>query len=222
MKTQRAGPKCCLGVVPQNSARMFSNPAPILRKPLVKELLQANNGRTVIELGAGCLRNALHLQELGFGVSVLEVVGMEERFPSQYRAFRRVGGRVLKTLPRLGRFDFSLATFVIETICNSQHRSELIIRVRRSLRPGGFLIMSVRGPRDLLTAHNTGVPCSDWVSNFQPDVFQVVHPATTRAVSTHLRVQALAFSAQEENERTRTSSGCCLEMIENKGKQRTV
>ncbi len=161
MKTQRAGPKCCLGVVPQNSARMFSNPAPILRKPLVKELLQANNGRTVIELGAGCLRNALHLQELGFGVSVLEVVGMEERFPSQYRAFRRVGGRVLKTLPRLGRFDFSLATFVIETICNSQHRSELIVRVRRSLRPGGFLIMSVRGPRDLLTAHNTGVPCSD-------------------------------------------------------------
>ena len=140
---------------------MFSNPAPILHKPLVKELLQANKGRTVIELGAGCLRNALHLQELGFGVSVLEVVGMEERFPSQYRAFRRVGGRVLKTPPRPVRFDFSLATFVIETICNSQHRRELIVRVRKSLRPGGFLIMSVRGPRDLLTAHNTGVPCSD-------------------------------------------------------------
>ena len=73
------------GVVPQNSARIFSNPAPILRKPLVKELLQDNKGRSVVELGAGCLRNALHLQELGFWVSVLEVGGMEERFPFQYR-----------------------------------------------------------------------------------------------------------------------------------------
>ena len=124
-------------------------------------MLRCRPRPTVLELGGGCLRNALYLQKLGCRVTVLEVSGVEERFPKEYCRFRRLGGIVVSTMPQTGLFDIALATFVIETICAPRERKELLCRARVLLRPGGYLLLSVRGPADVLTAQGKGEACSD-------------------------------------------------------------
>jgi Methyltransferase domain len=151
---------CCAKVRPENSARLFHNPAPILKKPRVQGLLANCSGRRVLELGGGCLRNALYLQGLGFTVSVLEVGAMEARFPDQYRLFKRAGGRVMDQFPGRG-FDVAIAAFVIETICEPATRIALLAATQDRLTKSGFLVLSVRGPRDLVTAGAEGKRCSD-------------------------------------------------------------
>lgn len=152
---------CCEQVRPENSARSFKNPAPILLSERVQKILKSRNKGRILEIGAGCLRNSLYLLRMGFEVSVLEVKGMRERFPTEYSRFERAGGRLLNALPRQGSFDFGLGTFVIETICDPLVRREVVSGLRGLLRPGGCLILSVRGPSDLVTAWQKGKPCSD-------------------------------------------------------------
>ena len=124
-------------------------------------MLDRSDAGRVLEIGGGCLRNALYLQKLGFRVSVLEVTGMRERFPAEYDRFGRSGGALLHTLEHRQTFDLAVATFVIETICDPAMRRQIVSRVRHLLKPGGCLVLSVRGPSDLVTAHNKGVRCSD-------------------------------------------------------------
>ncbi len=154
-------PPCCRQVTSANSARFFRNPAPILRMPKVKAILKARKSANVLEVGAGCLRNSLYLQSIGHKVHVVETHGIEDRFQSAYSLFRRRGGKVVKSFPRKSAFHVVVATFVIETVCDPGQRKKLICAIKRCLLQGGCLIMSVRGPRDLLTAHNSGVRCSD-------------------------------------------------------------
>lgn len=151
---------CCDRVRPENSARYFPNPAPILIKPRTRQLLAAHTGARVLDLGGGCLRNALFLQRQGFRVSVLEVGAMEARFPDQYKAFRQEGGRVFETFPR-ARFEIAISTFVLETICRPQIRARLLASTLDALTSRGFFLLSVRGPRDLVTASAKGKRCSD-------------------------------------------------------------
>ncbi len=54
-----------------------------------------------------------------------------------------------------------ISTFVIETICDRRERIGLLRNVYAHLHPGGVLVISARGPRDLLTAVNEGVRCGD-------------------------------------------------------------
>src|SRR5690348_6772876 len=116
---------CCKEVIPANSARNFPNPAPILLKAIVMAQLNELKGGRVLELGAGCLRNSVYLQQ-HFKVDVLEVAGMDTRFPEQYRYFRAQGGRVIGSVPKHPSYDVVLATFVIETICDPRERLKLL------------------------------------------------------------------------------------------------
>jgi hypothetical protein len=127
----------------------------------VRKLLGKNPGGQVLEIGGGCLRNALYLQESGFRVSVFEVKGVRERFPREYERFERLGGRVYHQLPTRGWFDLAISTFVIETICSPSMRATIVSGVGNLLRPNGCLVLSVRGPSDLVTADNTGRRCAD-------------------------------------------------------------
>jgi hypothetical protein len=70
---------CCRRVKPENAARKFLNPAPVLRNRRVEALLKCT--AAIIEVGAGCLRNALYLQKSGHRVSVLEVGAMRAISP---------------------------------------------------------------------------------------------------------------------------------------------
>jgi hypothetical protein len=150
----------CKEVVPINAARQFRNPAPILLNPKVQRLIKSTPKATVVELGGGCLRNALYLQTLGFSVTVVEVRGIEDRFPDAYQRFRQLGGCVCYEVPKQ-QFAWAICTFVIETICKPAARAALIRRTCEQLEDDGRLVMSVRGPRDLLTAINNGQRLSD-------------------------------------------------------------
>ena len=87
---------------------------------------------------------------------------MQHRFPAEYRRFRKRGGVVIDRLDGIDRtFDVCLATFVVETICRPSSRLALLRRTRDLLTNHGCLIMSVRGPRDVLTAQRKGQRCSD-------------------------------------------------------------
>jgi len=153
--------RCCQEVRPENAARSFRTPAPILRKPQVRRLLSDRPGARVLEVGAGCLRNARFLLRRGFRVSVLEVPNIETRFPREYEKFRAAGGAVHFTFPPSSTFDFVVATFVIETVCNRSGRHVLVRQIFDSLADHGCLITSVRGPADVVTAQATGVRCGD-------------------------------------------------------------
>lgn len=155
------GKNCCKQVKPENAARMFLHPAPVLSNAGAARLLNNRRPVHILEIGAGCLRNALYLARMGHRVTVLEVPGMEHRFPEQYKRFKGAGGRLLKSFFRAPKFDIVISTFVIETVCNRGERMALLRNVNDHLRIGGSLILSARGPRDLLTAQNEGVRCGD-------------------------------------------------------------
>jgi Methyltransferase domain len=155
-----SGNPCCSHVRPENAARMFTNPAPVLSHRRVKECLD-NEPLRIIELGGGCLRNALFLQQEHHHVTVVEVPGMERRFPKQYQVFRQRGGIVRDSIPNSSRFDLAVATFVIETICNPRDRVIMLRQLSAQLGRRSVLVISVRGPRDLITARAKGRRCSD-------------------------------------------------------------
>lgn len=152
---------CCQDLRPENAARRFSSPAPLLRKAAVKQILSDHAGAKILEVGGGCLRNARYLLRLGFEVSVLELPRIETRFPAEYARFRRAGGDVLFSFPTSTKFDLVVATFVIETICDRRKRSDLVRQIFENLTDGGCFLGSYRGPDDIVTAHARGVPCGD-------------------------------------------------------------
>lgn len=152
---------CCEQVVPVNAARHFPRHAEILNRHHVVNLLDRFVGRRILEIGAGCLRNALFLQDKGYSVTVLEAKGISDRFPDQYERFLSAGGTLIYSLPANLRFPIALATFVFETICKPEQRVALLSRVKHCLAVNGALVISIRGPADLITAQASGKPCSD-------------------------------------------------------------
>jgi hypothetical protein len=140
---------------------MFKEPAPVLQRQAVHALLKQKKECRVIEVGAGCLRNSLFLLKRKFKVTVLEVPGMDARFPENFEKFRRLGGTFVARLPTRRKFDLAVATFVFETICDRKLRRKIVRGVCESLTGSGCLVISARGPSDLVTAHGKGRRCSD-------------------------------------------------------------
>jgi len=140
---------------------MFKSAAPVLHKRAVHALLKQKQGCAGIEVGAGCLRNSLFLLKKKFKVTVLEVPGMDTRFPENFAMFRRRGGTFTSRLPKSRRFELAVATFVFETICDRKLRAKIVRGVFESLNRSGCLVISARGPSDLVTAHEKGRHCSD-------------------------------------------------------------
>lgn len=135
--------------------------AEVLDRARIKQILTEIEGGHILEVGAGCLRNALFLQLEGFRVTVVEMPGIEARFPVQYRKFRRAGGQVFFSFERAIPCDMALATFVFETVCRPAIRLELLRKISAGLRQGNALVTSTRGPADLVTATASGERCSD-------------------------------------------------------------
>jgi hypothetical protein len=68
---------------------------------------------------------------------------------------------VLYSLPTKRTFDWALATFVVETICNPDVRHKLVANACARLRHNGALVLSARGPRDLVTLSGTAQRLAD-------------------------------------------------------------
>lgn len=166
--------RCCDDVLGENSARTFRRPVPIFRREKVRKLLRAYRSTgALVEIGAGNLRNARFLQQQGLRVTVVELPAVRMRFEAVYRRFEDAGGRFVECSSRLlrrgasngrwsgGPFDVAVATFVIETICHPDVRDAVLRRCHAELKADGVLIIAVRGVADIVTAHASGVRCSD-------------------------------------------------------------
>jgi SAM-dependent methyltransferase len=118
-------------------------------------------GSKVLDFGAGSLRNSIHLLDLGFKVTAFDLKTIEDRFGKEYQDFRRRGGNVTFTIPSRKRFKIVVITFALETICCRGQRLDALRAVFHMMKPDGVLIISIRGPADLVTANGSGRRCSD-------------------------------------------------------------
>lgn len=185
---------------PANAARPFVRPAALLREDAVRQLVATEPHTSVIEYGAGALRNALYLQKLGCSVTVVELPQTRVRFARQYGAFERLGGRVLLQGVRpatVERYAVGVMTFVLETICEPVDRRALLRDCRKRLKPGGALAVSVRGPADVYAPERSGGPCSDGLITPQKTF---VRAFTLRSITRLLRTSG--FSRVERLNRT--------------------
>jgi len=143
---------------PHNAARRFSEPAKVVKTIVSRGMVPA--GSNVLEVGAGCLRNASFLIDLGCQVTVVECKEIQARFQSEYTAFLNRGGLLVEAVPDL-TFDVVLATFVLETICPAEKRYALLRQMVRALRQGGVMALALRGVSDVKTAKARGRPYLD-------------------------------------------------------------
>jgi hypothetical protein len=182
---------CCELANPANAARAFTKPAAVLLNPQVIALIRQRSRPTIVEYGAGSLRNALHLQARGCRVTVIELPEAKERFPEQYQLFERRGGRVHLRTARghnernhADRADLALLTFVLETVCERAVRIELLKDCRARMKKSAALILALRGPAGLNASRTRSVRCSDGILTSQRTF---VRAFTARAASRMLR-----------------------------------
>jgi len=104
---------------------------------------------TVLEYGAGTLRNALYLIDQGFTVyaaDLTEQVKVLRGHPAVHRLAGLLEVRELE-VSRLG-VDLVISTYVFNIILPMSERQHYLQNVVANLRPGGFLLMEVCCRRD--------------------------------------------------------------------------
>jgi hypothetical protein len=123
-------------------------------------------GNTYLEIGGGNLRNAIYVQS-EFGpkkMVIVEQPSVINRFRQKYSMFQKAGGVVAESLPR-GLFDAIVVTYVLETICPSDHREDLLQKISDRMNSESRLILSVRGYPGVRGRYYNRCPHSDgWTS----------------------------------------------------------
>jgi SAM-dependent methyltransferase len=102
------------------------------------------HAETVLDYGAGTLRNALYLAEKGFSVyaaDLTEQVKALRSHPGVHRLAALLEARELKQ-SRLG-VDLVLSNYVFNIIIRKSQRQRYLENVVANLRPGGYLLMEV-------------------------------------------------------------------------------
>lgn len=124
-------------IIPENTA--ISNGVARSAKRL-SELLKTES--SILDYGAGKLRNTFFLKELGHAVSILETTKQIERIQASHP---------LLTVPIYSieeeltvTFDAVLCSFVLNVIPSPKSRIEILTNSHRSLRPNGLLVIEVR------------------------------------------------------------------------------
>jgi hypothetical protein len=130
---------------PSNSASNFANPSLSVRIAVEKEIFKPS--QTILELGAGNLRNALFIMN---SIPLIKIFAYEleptiQRFSHNYRLFKKAGGQIIKGEIGIRKYDIIVSTFVLETICPSTRRKAYLSKMYRALKGRGILIASFRG-----------------------------------------------------------------------------
>lgn len=106
-----------------------------------------SRGQHILEFGGGNLRNTLFLMSKvpTARYYVIEKTEVVSRFRSRYEEFERKGGHLVRDGFGKRHFDIIVCTFVLETICPSSQRTEVLVSLRNTLKRGGTFIGSFRG-----------------------------------------------------------------------------
>lgn len=136
---------CKNSLKPWNAATNFADPSPSVRLAVDAGIISP--GHNVLELGGGNLRNARYVMSKLPGVkyNVAEKLEVVNRFHSGYDDFEHRGGCLVKGQLTGRTFDVLICTFVLETICPSSQRIEVLLSACKGLKSGGTLIASFRG-----------------------------------------------------------------------------
>jgi len=136
---------CRSSLKPWNAATNFLNPVPSVTFAVDAGLISPHHN--VLEFGGGNLRNALYVMSKLPNVryNVIEKIEVVNRFRNMYDEFERRGGHLLQGEFSGRTFDLVVCTFVLETICPSSQRIEVLRSLCKALESGGSLIASFRG-----------------------------------------------------------------------------
>lgn len=169
--------KCpCDKVVKKNSTRTFKNPANIVKVAFFSCARDRNI--FCLEVGSGCLRNAFFIQDLGYKIAVLEVEETINKYKEAYRVFKNNQGEVyMKRFPSR-KFDVIICTYTIETICPPIARDSFLEEIHAHLKQTGYLLLAVRGTRDVKTVNKKGLKCPPPGDGFLTPLNTFIKPFT--------------------------------------------
>ena len=136
---------CGSSLRPWNAATNFTNPTYSVEYAVSANIISP--GQYILEFGGGNLRNTLFLMSKVPTAKyyVIEKTEVVNRFRSRYEEFERRGGHLVRGGFGKRPFDIVVCTFVLETICPSSQRTEVLLSLRKALKRGGTLIASFRG-----------------------------------------------------------------------------
>lgn len=112
--------------------------------------------RTVLDYGAGKLRNALYLAEQGMKVYAADLPQQVKVVAVHPDAGKLAGLLQVEELPAAGLgVDLVVSTYVFNIIVTKAHRKQYLDNVVANLHPGGYLLMEVNSRRDDLACGST-------------------------------------------------------------------
>lgn len=152
---------CRNSLRPWNAATNFTKPVFSVKHAVDADLI--NSSKTILEFGAGNLRNALYVQNIypNIEYSVIEKQECMDRFTSNYDEFKRKGGRIIQNQLDELSYEILVCTFVLETICPSTQRINLLRTLTERLTRDGMLIASFRGYPGIQGSRYTQCPAKE-------------------------------------------------------------
>jgi tellurite methyltransferase len=171
-----------------------------------------SHAETVLDYGAGTLRNALYLVDRGFTVYAADV-------PEQVKALRHHPGvHRLAGLLEVGELkksrlgvDVVLSTYVFNIIVQRAQRRCYLENAVANLRPGGYLLVEVSCRREEMecgSVCNHYFNLNDHGRSYTHDEFdRLLHPYGLHRICHYYSCHALAAMYQLTPEQNRLSKG---------------
>ncbi|HBA88539.1 MAG TPA: tellurium resistance protein TehB [Geobacter sp.] len=165
--------------------------------------------RTVLDYGAGTLRNAMYLAGQGFTVYAADV-------PEQVKVLRsHPGAATLAGLLEVGDLvgsrlgaDLVLCTYVFNIILTRAQRKLYLDNIVANLRPGGYLLIEVNSRREEIgcgSAFQHYHCCDDKARSYTHDEFdRLLLPYNFQRICHYYSTHALAAIYQLRSEKAVT------------------
>lgn len=111
--------------------------------------LENENARTIIDVGAGKLRNSLYLGDIGFEITAQDL--KEALDGQQVKINKAIEQNRIKgctdSLICDTKYDAALCNYVVNVIPEKEERENLIYRINDLLKDGGLLVFDARADR---------------------------------------------------------------------------
>jgi len=153
--------------------------------------------RTVLDYGAGTLRNAVYLMDRGFTVYAADLHEQVKVLRGHPAAHRLAGLLEVRELERsrLG-VDMVISTYVFNIINPKAKRRRYLDNVVANLRPEGYLLMEVSSKRDAgeyLPAAGGYLACDSYVKTYtHSQMDRLLAPYGFQRICHHYSNHALA------------------------------